>query len=282
MIDAPNTLDAATFKLPYPSLQFHGKEAADFLQRQLMNDVRKLQSDGDSQWTGLLSAKGKVLHLFLLLRCSSDEFIAICPDQDAVELQATLQQRVFRSKLSISGMDTASVWHEPAGERDLAALPLTWDELRQLTWYREAPGHLSDLDSAATAAGERQFKCWQLADINAGMVHIVEATRDEFTPQMLGLERRRAFSLNKGCFPGQEIVARTHYLGKAKRGLRLLACVGDVTCGAPILHLQREVGRVVSDSIAQRVLAVLPIEQAEPLNNPQTTFTYLSPTWSAG
>ena len=280
MIDAPNTPDAASFKLPYPSLQFHGKDTADFLQRQLMNDVRKLQADGDSQWTGLLSAKGKVLHLFLLLRCSNDEFIAVCPDQDASDLQAALQQRVFRSKLNINAMDTASVWHEPAEQRDPAGLILNWDEHRRLSWFRQDRSQRQT--DAAAGTVEKLLQTWRLADIEAGIVHISAPIREEFTPQMLGLQRRQAFSLSKGCFPGQEIVARTHYLGKAKRGLRLLACEGSVACGAPILHLQREVGRVVSETIGQRVLAVLPLEQPEPLSNSQASFTYLSPTWAAG
>lgn len=279
MIDAVYTIDVSTFPLPYESLQLEGPETADFLQRQLMNDVRLLREDGSSQWTGLLSAKGKVVHLFLLLRLRADHYVAICPDQDAALLQAALQRMLFRSKLKLSLLPQAEVWHVPQPANTSASAQLHWQGERWLSWFEQAPSFPA---SAAPAQLGGLQQAWNLADLEAGLVRLQETTRDEFTPQMLGLERRKAFSLNKGCFPGQEILARTHFLGKAKRGLQLLACQGDVSCGSAILCDQREVGRVVSDALAEKVLAVLPLEQPEPLSNPQATFTYLSPTWSAG
>lgn len=281
MIDAVYTLDVTAFRLNFQSLQFDGPDAADFLQRQLMNDVRQLREDGSAQWTGLLSAKGKVQHLFLLLRVSAQRYVAVCPDRDCAPLSARLQERVFRSKVKMTQETHAEVWHLPASSTDAAPdAKLLWQGDRWLSWFAEPPAGLAPPcpDDALTALQQS----WDLADIEGGVVRLHDSIREEFTPQMLGLERRKAFSLSKGCFPGQEILARTHFLGKAKRTLRLLAVEGEVACGASIFHHDREVGRVVSDAVSNRALAVLPLEQPEPLANPTAAFTYLSPTWSAG
>jgi folate-binding protein YgfZ len=64
---------------------------------------------------------------------------------------------------------------------------------------------------------------WREADLRHGLPRLGPAQVEAWTPQMLSLDRLRAFSLKKGCYPGQEIVARTHYLGQAKRGLVLVA-----------------------------------------------------------
>ncbi|MBD8525265.1 YgfZ/GcvT domain-containing protein [Pseudomarimonas arenosa] len=278
MIDAVYSLDVAAFPLPFDTVQISGADAADFLQRQLMNDVRQLRQAGDSQWTGMLTAKGKLIHLFLLLRLDDQRFAAICPDQDGAALISALQRLLFRSKLQIQAMPEAQTWFQPVVASARSGMTLSWDGQRSLTWFEHAPD-LTPPDAAARAAAEA---AWQLADLEAGIVRLQDANRDQFTPQMLGLNRRHAFSLNKGCYPGQEIVSRTHFLGKAKRGLQLLAHTGEVQCGDAILHQQREVGSVVSNSVNHQVLAVLPLEQPEPLSNPLAAFTYLSPTWSAG
>ena len=77
---------------------------------------------------------------------------------------------------------------------------------------------------------------------------------------MLSLERLRAFSVKKGCYPGQEIVARTHFLGQAKRGLALFQADAAVAVGSEVRDDERALGTVVSAE-ADLVLAVLPLER---------------------
>jgi hypothetical protein len=75
---------------------------------------------------------------------------------------------------------------------------------------------------------------WRWLDIEAGVPLISEATREEFVPQMAGFEQLGAVSFRKGCYPGQEIVARTQYLGKVKRHLYRAHCVSPMTAGQAI------------------------------------------------
>src|SRR5690606_15176201 len=87
---------------------------------------------------------------------------------------------------------------------------------------------------------------WRAYDIAHGLPRPGPATLDAFTPQQLSLDRLRAYSVRKGCNPGQEIVARTHFLGQAKRGLALLGC-GEVPApGAQVMEADRGIGTVVA------------------------------------
>ncbi|HLF98193.1 MAG TPA: folate-binding protein [Methylococcaceae bacterium] len=79
---------------------------------------------------------------------------------------------------------------------------------------------------AAGCAHQEQPDFWCREDILAGWPWVCAATRERFTPQMLGLDQLGAISFEKGCYTGQEIVARTHYLGTAKRGIRSVQGTG--------------------------------------------------------
>ena len=104
---------------------------------------------------------------------------------------------------------------------------------------------------------------WNAADLAHGLPRLPAAQAEQWTPQQLSLERLRAFSVKKGCYPGQEIVARTHFLGQAKRGLVLfetdapLAASDEVTAGG------RAIGSVVAATGAL-ALAILPLQRDDP------------------
>jgi folate-binding protein YgfZ len=220
-------------------LGFSGPDAAAFLQAQLMNDLRELGAN-QWQWTGWLSAKGRLIALFALLRLDDQEFIAILPDYPAAELQQQLQRFVFRNKLRIAPVvdliaaaDLAPEQTIAEGSRNLAVgdktsglrLDCSGDDVcRDLLLLPADCALLGPPDAACDAQ-------WLESDLAHGLPRLVASQRESWTPQMLSLERLRAFSLKKGCYPGQEIVARTHYLGQARRGLsRVLGAkltVGD-------------------------------------------------------
>ncbi len=75
---------------------------------------------------------------------------------------------------------------------------------------------------------------WAGAHLRAGIPRLPASQHDKWTPQQLSLDRLDAFSVKKGCYPGQEIVARTHFLGKAKRGLVVFTTNADVAPGDPM------------------------------------------------
>lgn len=233
-------------------LDVAGPDAAAFLQRQCMNDVRALDRDGAMQWSGLLTAKGRVLFLFRLLRLAADHFVLLAADADGDALAAELRRYVFRSKLQLGGRH----WHlggtigSDAG--DPAALP--WDEGRWIV--------LQPADTTMAAAEPAIDDAWHDLDIARGIPRIGPALADRFTPQMLGLARLHAFSLTKGCYPGQEIVARTHYLGQQKREWTVLRAGRALNEDEPVMDGEREAGRLLQVAITDRRIgaAVLPRE----------------------
>ena len=107
---------------------------------------------------------------------------------------------------------------------------------------------------------------WAAADLRLGLARLPPSQAEQWTPQMLSLERLHAYSVKKGCYPGQEIVARTHFLGQAKRGLVLFEAAQDPGVGTNVDIGATALGQVVS--IARNgegfvVLAVLPAEHAD-------------------
>ncbi len=233
------------FALPgWSVLAVDGADSAAFLQAQTMNDVRALQPR-QWQWNGWLNPKGRLHALFALLRTGEATFVLVVPDLPAAELGAALQRYVFRSKVRV---DAGAGWHvlgefatadapgdanvdanvdanaEPRVDADKALLG------NDGTWTLDMAGgrrmHLSresiaampaDAGPPSTGAG-----AWMEHDLRYGLPRLPASQREKWTPQMLSLQRLHAYSLSKGCYPGQEIVARTHYLGQAKRSLHLV------------------------------------------------------------
>jgi folate-binding protein YgfZ len=209
-------------------LAAEGPQAAAFLQAQAMNDVAPL-AVGQWHWNGWLSAKGRVLALFALLRTDAEAFLLVLPDEPAPALRDALQRFVFRSKVRLAVRDDLACAAQWPGEapsadgRDRAASgegawALDWsgNALARRLWIVSADSAwLGDADPSADAR-------WRRDDLEHGLPRLSPAQREQWTPQMLSLQRLHAFSLKKGCYPGQEIVARTHYLGQAKRELALV------------------------------------------------------------
>ena len=208
-------------------LAVDGPDAESFLQAQLMNDVAAL-SERQWQWNGWLSPKGRLIALFALVRLGPAAFVLVLPDFPAVELVPALQRFVFRSKVRLRVGDefrAAAAFDvemaTPGGESKTVAGDA--DTGYWLDWFGDGgsnglvllPASLPGPAPASAAIDAR----WLALDIARGLPRLPASQREAWTPQMLSLERLQAFSLKKGCYPGQEIVARTHYLGQAKRQL---------------------------------------------------------------
>jgi tRNA-modifying protein YgfZ len=253
MSGKPHTAPVAIpgrFRLPgMGALRLHGPDAADFLQRQSMNDVRELDAIGSWHFNGLLSARGRVLALFVALRAAEDGFLLLLADGDAPHWSAHLQRLVFRSKLSLeAAVEVAAIGEfgaltaPGAGPGAAQAQAVGPSPIRRRA-RNEAGGWSLDFGSAGrerrlwVGTGEHGIieevgqpagdgtagpAAWQFENLLHGLPRLPAAQRDRYTPQMLGLERLAAFSVKKGCYPGQEIVARTHFLGQARRRLALL------------------------------------------------------------
>lgn len=200
-----------------------GPDAAAFLQAQTMNDVVAL-APGRWQWNGLLTPKGRLVALFALARLAEDRFLLVLPDVPAEEFAAALRRFVFRRKVVLRHETGLVAAAGPAPVDELAPDAVRADDARiVLDWSGDATRRglwlLPADDPALAPAGPASDEAWTRADLAHGLPRLPASQREAWTPQMLSLERLGAFSLSKGCYPGQEIVARTHYLGQAKRGL---------------------------------------------------------------
>lgn len=263
-------------------LSADGPDAGAFLHAQFTSDVRALV-DGQWHWSAWLSAKGRVIAVFALLRVDAQAFRMFVPDLPAGELAAALQRFVFRSKLRLQ---VAPGWTVAGAftARDAAAAPdhASGDAARG--WSLDVgtptqPRTLLVLPGPVPADAGPEA-AWFAADLRHGLPRLPASQREAWTPQMLGLPRLRALSLSKGCYPGQEIVARTHYLGRAKRGPVLvsgthllagatvdadgsaagtLACASaDGTLGIAVLALDRAQSPL---SVGGRPVAALAFEE---------------------
>lgn len=252
-------------------LAIEGRDADAFAQAQFMNDLRPL-APGHWHWNGWLNAKGRVIALFALLRVAPDRLWLMLPDHDATALAEALQRFVFRSKLSLTAQSewiAAADWCADTGAAEHLDL-IEGDRVSglRLNWGSPAePRHvwlLPACDPALAAATPGNDARWHEYDLRHGFPRLRADHVAAWTPHMLSLDRLAAFSVKKGCYPGQEIVARTHFLGQSKRVLTGL-CGTGLTAGLGIESDGQSVGTVIcANASGQRALAVL--SAAEPLH----------------
>jgi tRNA-modifying protein YgfZ len=204
----------STLLAPAQILEISGIDARTFAQSQFSSDVSALTT-GAWHWSAWLDANGRVRNLFALLQASDDRLLAWLPRGDSAEFAAGLSPFVFRAKVRIQALPGYSL------------LELDDSEPAEITnsakcWTLEMPGSparralISHEPSADSMNFKRHIK-WQLEDIASGLPWISSEVAGKFTAQALGIERLDAVSLSKGCYPGQEIVARLHYRGGNKR-----------------------------------------------------------------
>ena len=228
-----------------------GPDAVAFLQSMVSNDIEAV-APGEGTYALLLTPKARVIADLEVFRVDEDLVLA-CPPQAAGDVLETLVRARFRKKVALDPADYALVWGDadgvlaeletPAGvERLLAAVP-------------------GNGDGAATEAD------WELARIEAGMPRFGHEFDGSSMPAEAGLETR-AISFTKGCYPGQEPVARLHYRGHANRGVRGVRFGGrPAEPGTDVTVDGSQVGRITSAIESPRFgpigLAILRREVAE-------------------
>lgn len=245
-------------------IALEGPDATAFAQAQFANDVVAL-APGHWQWNAWLTPKGRVIALFALLKLQQDRLLLVLPDADAGGLASQLQRFVFRRKLKIAARDdlqASGTFHQPDSARNARigvhgdSIEIDYGSGDQGRTLRIAPVREMPEQSDSSAR-------WKAFDLLYGLPRLPAGQREQWTPQQLSLDRLQAFSVKKGCYPGQEIVARTHFLGKAKRGLVLFEAESPVAPGSEVGDAVRAAGSVVSASDGERhlVLAVLPLDR---------------------
>lgn len=250
-------------------LSLDGPDAAAFAHAQFSSDVTALPVR-HWQWSAWLSAKGRTIAVFQLIRVDEERILLVLADGDADAIASQLQRFVFRRKVKIAVRDdriVAGNFTAPEAASD-AAIAVHGETLELDVGSDALPRTLriAPLDGSAAADDAGFMLAWRQSDLRYGLPRLAADQREQWTPQQLGLDRLNGYSVKKGCYPGQEIVARTHFLGKAKRALQLLR-VGDGTAsGAQVQQNGAVIGTVASVA-GDLALAVLPLEIAsDPLS----------------
>ncbi|MNM51343.1 tRNA-modifying protein YgfZ [compost metagenome] len=241
-----------------------GPDCVAFAQAQFSSDVSTL-ADNHWQWSTWLSAKGRVLSIFQLLRVDPQNLLLVCHDGGAEAMAEQLRRFVFRRKVAISHAETLVV--RGAFVAPIAAQGATMHALEggviELDVGSPALARTLHIGPAPDEAHDPAAElAWRQSDLRLGLPRLVETQREVWTPQQLGLDRLAAYSVKKGCYPGQEIVARTHFLGKAKRSVALLECATPANAGDTVQHAGSNIGSLAS-TVGNLALAVLPLELPE-------------------
>ncbi|MGB5291416.1 MAG: hypothetical protein WBN41_08195 [Lysobacterales bacterium] len=264
-------------KLSYLSvIRFSGVDAGSFLHSQLSADVLGLAS-GDSGFACYCEPKGRVLSLMLVYR-DDDSYFIIMSARLVSAVTDRLKIYVMRSKVEIDILSDYSVSGKPANDDQLPAT----DSGKVIV----LPGKSQCLvvtPSDNSGEGDAPLQAeWRISELQNGISWLSPETSGQFLPQMLGYEELGAVNYRKGCYPGQEIVARTHYLGKVKRHPRLLVCQLPV-CPNPmdkveLISDQQAFDAVVADCessadgmmyllLVTRMAPELPVQQINYLEN---------------
>ena len=237
----------------YGLIAASGEEAANFLHNQLTNDVLTLAAD-NARLAGYCSPKGRLLATMLTWR-SGDDIMLMLPKQLQAAIQKRLQMYVLRAKVKLRDAGAEFAILGLAGAFDNATLATYLPGSANVAYSKQETdtGNLIRLPDAAgvpralwitpTANAinawptlEQTLRlapatAWQLTEIEAGTPWITLPTQEKFVPQMINFEVVGGVNFKKGCYPGQEIVARSQYLGKLKRRM-LLAKIGGTQAEA--------------------------------------------------
>lgn len=214
------------------TLLLEGPDALAFAHAQFSSNVQAL-AVGTWQFSAWLSAQGRVRALFHLARLDEQRLLLLLRGGEAAALGEALRRYVFRSRLALQ----ASPWRALATG---AALPLH-------AAHVEANGVAlgCDTHSLRFTAGGESDTAWQPLQLQLGWPWLPASALDALLPPALSLYRLQAVAIDKGCYPGQEIVARLHWRGGHKRHLCNVHLTRNTTAGTILRHHGSDVGMLL-------------------------------------
>ncbi len=249
-------------------LKIGGADAVKLLQGQVTCNVNEV-TETKSSLGALCTPKGRAITTFLLIK-TPDYFLMVLPRELLEIVQKRLQMYVLRSAVTLTNCsDQLCLIGLSESGRQTECLfdtrQINGNDIR-INFSKTEARHLiiTEPDQAiklwSVAINEQNFiatnsEQWRYKDLLSGLPWLTTETTEEFIPQMLNLDQLGGISYNKGCYTGQEIVARTHYLGKTKRELFLAECNSDTlpNPNSPILDKNAETEQVLA-----KVLIALP------------------------
>jgi len=253
-----------------------GRDATSFLQAQLSQNLSAV-SDTHSPFAAWCTPQGRVVAVMRTLKLDNG-FGLVLPRELVDEVVAGLEKYRLRADVAFerAGDDHRALAVASAPDLELLRARDLQPEGRQDASRRgggvhvvcaDRAGGLFEIYGTADTLAETGIELsaplsdadWQASRIAAGIIDIVPATSNRYTPHMLNLDRLGALSFDKGCYPGQEIVARTQYRGRVKRRLAHYRAASPLAVGDPVELDGTGVGEVVA-AAEREALVMLPVE----------------------
>ena len=214
-------------------ISISGIDSQKFLQGQLTNDINELDNKS-FQFSAHLNNKGRMLASFIITKTSPETYYLFTSSAIVDKIIPRLKMFILRSKVVIEALNSQVIFSDNKLDNELS--------LEIFPQY---------FISIANFDASQNNQLWKKTLIHNGIPLIYPSTQEEFTPQQVNYDLFNGVNFKKGCYTGQEIVARTHYLGKVKRRMYRFICDNEPSIGqkvvSPLLDNQ-EIGVIVDTS----------------------------------
>ena len=227
-------------------IRAEGADAASFLQGQLTQSVTGL-APGQARLAGFCTAKGRLMASFVVWRGQGDQFWLACSADLLAPTLKRLSMFVLRAKCKLSDASADfSLWGlaGAAAQAAVGELPVWRGAAAERTTTLRLPDAMGQVralqvlpaDATAPDAPALDRAAWDWLEVHSGVVRVVAATAEQFVPQMVNFELVGGVDFQKGCYPGQEVVARSQYRGTLKRRAMVFASTADLQPGQEVFH----------------------------------------------
>ncbi|SHL58978.1 hypothetical protein SAMN05428972_0238 [Rhodanobacter sp. OK091] len=229
---------------PAETLLIEGPDATAFAHAQFSSNVNSLAT-GQWQFSAWLDPQGRVRALFHLIRLADDRYLVLLRGGSAMAMAEALRRFVFRSKLTLTALPPRALSTGPSMAPNMIS-----DDTQILSLG-------CGTHSLQITASDIGDDAWRLPQLRAGWPWLPTQMLNELLPAALSLQRLQAVAIDKGCYPGQEIVARLHYRGGHKRHLHSVTLSQVANAGDMLRDSDREVGCVLDVVTTQDNIAAL-------------------------
>ena len=227
-------------------IRAQGADAPKFLHGQLTQDFSLLGPD-QARLAAFCSPKGRMLSSFVGLKLAADDVLLLCPADTLAAMLKRLSMFVMRAQCRLSDASADwSVWGvagEPASGPSLASSPWQVARAQEQTWVRLYPAAgveralvLAPAGAAAPAGPALPLAVWDWLEVRSAVVPVTAALTEALVPQMLNYESVGGVNFKKGCYPGQEVVARSQFRGTLKRRAHLFHSDSALAVGSEVFH----------------------------------------------
>jgi folate-binding protein YgfZ len=241
-----NTLSGVVALPAWGVIRAQGADAPKFLHGQLTQDFSLLGQD-QARLAAFCSPKGRMLSSFVGIKVAADDVLLLCPADTLPAMLKRLSMFVMRAQCRLSDASAEwSVWgvaDQPASGPSLAASPWQVARAQDQTWVRLYPAVgveralvLAPADSDAPVGPALPLAVWDWLEVRSAVVPVTAALTEALVPQMLNYESVGGVNFKKGCYPGQEVVARSQFRGTLKRRAHLFHSGSALAVGSEVFH----------------------------------------------